>query len=362
MRLKSCLYIELIMTGEDKAKYVDQFLIKLKDADLPSSLADILESNSIPSSENKDKFKLLEHELEKHDLVEFIRGRDNSTLGGQCEYRISGKGLDYVMKEKSTLELFAEKNWRIDQDNTKAIIEDLTKRAEVYLNLTKGPFLKSIGNSRETIAMFKEWYFDSRDLLEGYFDGESRSFAEFINCDISGNSSTLASEFSRLYPLFKVLTKKILNQTVSRNQEITSIMKNKGFVIHGHNDTTKLEVARFIEKFVNKEAVILHEQPNKGRTVIEKFESNSEVDFAVALWTADDEGKAIKEEKLKSRARQNVIFETGYFVGKLGRNRVIILYEEGVEKPSDYHGVVYISLSANWKHDLRNEIEAIYET
>ncbi|MCE7995153.1 MAG: nucleotide-binding protein [Roseivirga sp.] len=137
-------------------------------------------------------------------------------------------------------------------------------------------------------------------------------------------------------------------------------MTNKGFVIHGHNDSAKLEVARFIEKHVKKEAIILHEQPNKGKTVIEKFESNSDVDFAVALWTADDQGKAIKEEKLLNRARQNVIFETGYFIGKLGRERVIILFEDGVEKPSDYNGVVYIPLSGNWKHELQTEIESIY--
>ena len=70
------------MTNQEKAKYIDHFLKELKDASSPSSLASILELSQIPSPENEDKFKLLEYELEKNDLVEFIRGRDNSTLGG----------------------------------------------------------------------------------------------------------------------------------------------------------------------------------------------------------------------------------------------------------------------------------------
>jgi len=214
---------------------------------------------------------------------------------------------------------------------------------------------------RDNINLFIEWFFDSRDMFEKYFDERERNFAEFISCEISGNGYTLASEFSRVYPLFKILKRKILSGNFESNKEIANKLKNKGFIIHGHNDTIKFEVARFIEKTTKKEAIILHEKPNKGKTVIEKFEFNSEVDFAVSLWTADDQGKANKDEQFQNRARQNVIFETGYFIGKLGRERVIILFEKGVEKPSDYDGVVYISLSGDWKHDLQNEIESIYE-
>lgn len=349
------------MTNIEKAEYIDHFLAELKDASFPSSLANILELKQSPSKENKDKFKLLEYELEKNDLVELVRGRDNSTLGGQCEYFISGKGLDFVLKGKSTLELFKDEDDNIGMNDYKSKLEVLSHRAEAYLELTKGDILKSKVNLRENINLFTEWYFESRDLFGEYFDEKERSFAGFINGDTSGNGFSLASQFSRLYPLFKILKGKILNGNVSISQQIVTEMNNKGFVIHGHNDTMKLEVARFIEKYIKKQAVILHEQPNKGKTVIEKFEYNSEVDFAVALWTADDEGKAIKDEDLKSRARQNVIFETGYFIGKLGRDRVIILFEDGVEKPSDYDGVVYISLAGEWKHELRIEIESMYE-
>lgn len=135
---------------------------------------------------------------------------------------------------------------------------------------------------------------------------------------------------------------------------------NRGFLIHGHNQERKYEIARFIENDLKRKVTILHEQPSKGRTIIEKFESYSSVDFAVALWTNDDVGKGKTEKELNNRARQNVIFETGFFIGKLGRQNVIVLYETGVEIPSDYSGVIFISLVDNWKDDLRKEIDAIY--
>lgn len=136
---------------------------------------------------------------------------------------------------------------------------------------------------------------------------------------------------------------------------------NIGFVVHGHNDAIKNEVARFIENDLKRKAIILHEQPNKGRTIIEKFEHHANVDFAVALWTADDIGKCKSEQDFNDRARQNVIFETGFFIGKLGRSNVVVLYENGVEIPSDYQGVIFILFGGNWKDDLRKEIDAIYE-
>jgi predicted nucleotide-binding protein len=135
---------------------------------------------------------------------------------------------------------------------------------------------------------------------------------------------------------------------------------NRGFIVHGHNDARKLEVARYIENDLKRTAIILHEQANKGRTIIEKFEDHSTVDFAVALWTSDDEGKSKKENDLKDRARQNVIFETGFFIGKLGREKVVVLYEDEVEIPSDYSGVIFIRIADNWKDNLRKEIDAIY--
>jgi predicted nucleotide-binding protein len=136
--------------------------------------------------------------------------------------------------------------------------------------------------------------------------------------------------------------------------------QNTAFIVHGHDDAKKFEVARFLESDLTKKAIILHEQANRGKTIIEKFETFSEVDFAIAIWSADDLGKAKDEDDLSKRARQNVVFETGFFIGKLGRQNVIVLHEDGVELPSDYSGVIFISFHGNWKHELAKEIKEIY--
>ena len=134
---------------------------------------------------------------------------------------------------------------------------------------------------------------------------------------------------------------------------------NKVFVIHGKDEGIKETVARFLQTF-GLEPVILHEQANRGRTIIEKFEEHAQVGFAVALLTPDDVG-SLKEERnnLNPRARQNVIFEFGYFIGKLGRERVCALVKGDMEKPSDYDGVLYIPLdeSGGWNNKLIRELK-----
>ena len=132
---------------------------------------------------------------------------------------------------------------------------------------------------------------------------------------------------------------------------------DKVFIVHGHDGELKQSVARIIEK-QGLEATILSEQVNKGRTIIEKFEDYCDVGGAICLFTADDIGKAKKNDSDNLRARQNVVLETGYFMGKLGRDHVVILADEGIEIPSDLSGVVYTN-TKNWKIDLLKELKAM---
>lgn len=131
------------------------------------------------------------------------------------------------------------------------------------------------------------------------------------------------------------------------------------FLVHGHDDDVTASVARFLEK-LDLHPIILHEQPNMGRTVIEKFEAHADVGFAVVLLTPDDIGGLASNGEIKPRARQNVILELGYFIGRLGRARVCALYIEGVEIPSDIHGVLYVAYDGGngWRLKLANEIRA----
>lgn len=132
------------------------------------------------------------------------------------------------------------------------------------------------------------------------------------------------------------------------------------FVVHGRDDGTRDTVARFLQK-IEFRPVILDEQPSQGRTIIEKFERHVHAAFAIALLTPDDVGAlASEKDNLQRRARQNVIFEFGYFMGRLGRERVCAIIEDGVEIPSDYDGVVYINLDDRgaWKMELVRELRA----
>jgi predicted nucleotide-binding protein len=130
------------------------------------------------------------------------------------------------------------------------------------------------------------------------------------------------------------------------------------FVVHGHNDAIREKVSRFLER-LKLAPIVLHEQATRGKTIIEKIEANADVQFAVVILTGDDVGaKATENDKLLPRARQNVILELGYFVGRIGRGNVCALYEDGVEIPSDYHGVGYVPLAGAWRFELAKELRA----
>lgn len=131
------------------------------------------------------------------------------------------------------------------------------------------------------------------------------------------------------------------------------------FIVHGHDVAARETVARFLER-IGFEAVILHEQANQGRTIIEKVEANADVGFAVVLLTPDDQGRAMGAEKLESRARQNVLLELGYFIARLGRGNVCTLRKGGVEIPSDFAGVVWTAMDVNggWQLELAKELKA----
>lgn len=134
---------------------------------------------------------------------------------------------------------------------------------------------------------------------------------------------------------------------------------NEIFVVHGHDDSSKFEVARFIDK-IGLKAIILHEQINSGKTIIEKIEQYTDVIFSLVLLTPDD----ILSDSYNSpihRARQNVIFELGYLMAKLGRSRICALVKDNVEIPSDISGVVYIPYDKEgaWKIKVAKEMKAV---
>lgn len=134
---------------------------------------------------------------------------------------------------------------------------------------------------------------------------------------------------------------------------------NMVFVVHGHDEGAKQTVARFLEQcgFV---AVILHEQADGGRTIIEKIEQYADVVFAIVLYTPCDIGREKNEKRGTPRARQNVVFEHGYLIAKLGRERVCALVKQGVQTPGDIAGVVYkpMDSAGAWKTEILREMKS----
>jgi predicted nucleotide-binding protein len=165
--------------------------------------------------------------------------------------------------------------------------------------------------------------------------------------------SSKTSNLERLEQKIKILKS---NTPITEKNTPPERDKTKVFIVHGHDDSTKNEVARFVEK-LGFDAIILHEQASAGKTIIEKIEHFSNVGFGIVLYTACDVGaKAGNEANLNHRARQNVVFEHGYLIGKIGRENVCALVKGNVEKPNDISGVVYVSLDDEWKIQLAKEL------
>jgi len=141
---------------------------------------------------------------------------------------------------------------------------------------------------------------------------------------------------------------------LQKTKEKTNLLSDKIFIVHGQDDNSKLVLENMLRE-MGLEPIILHKQANKGNTIIEKFEEHADdVEFAFVLFTPDDVGgKMGNQQEQKPRARQNVVLEFGYFLGKLGRRRVCYLYKEGVELPADMHGLVYVKFSSSPEEGYR---------
>lgn len=141
-------------------------------------------------------------------------------------------------------------------------------------------------------------------------------------------------------------------------ERVNNAAGNKVFVVHGRETALREKAARFLEK-AGLEPIILAEQPGKSQTLIEKLEEYGDVAFAVVLLTGDDIGGENAGE-LKPRARQNVVFELGYFVGLLTRKRVTALVDQRIEIFSDIDGVNYVPVDPAdaWKNALARELQA----
>ncbi|MCJ7721087.1 nucleotide-binding protein [Candidatus Bathyarchaeota archaeon] len=155
--------------------------------------------------------------------------------------------------------------------------------------------------------------------------------------------------------------KLLLSPPKSDNRMNNQVRSNKIFVIHGHDNEMKSDVTQTLQK-LDLDPLILHEKPNSEQTLIEKISDYAHVSFAVVLLSPDDLAYPEQKtpEEAKYRAKQNVIFELGYFLGLLGKQNVIAIYrkKKDFEIPNNYNGVLWIEYKTGWYFELIRELQA----
>ncbi len=213
-------------------------------------------------------------------------------------------------------------------------------------------------------SLFQKWLNDTETAISEIFkDNRSpqlRNLQWHLGFDPTDFASKLSSAEAELESMVTEIERFWDEETIPSGIERRgSPAANELFIIHGRDESARDALVGFIRQLGLK-PVILADQPSDGMTIIEKFERHSEVGFAIALLTPDDVVSSQVGEHPEARARQNVIFELGFFVGRFGRSSVCALTKGEPEIPSDYSGVVYIPMESpsDWKLPLMRELKS----
>lgn len=265
-----------------------------------------------------------------------------------------------VTRKKASTEVKTVCELIISRDDMKNKIQDRIQKGLLLLQ-------KSINDNNDLEqfnADYRKWSDFNSELLKrsftnedfkveyegGVFGGISLyepSLGEKINDStrrLQGKIRKLESIMERLELI--PISSHVAEENIEMPQN--SVVKTKKvFIVHGRDEISKTNLEVFLRE-IGLEPIVLHRQADVGQTVIEKFEANSDVGFAFILLTPDEIAYLSPEDSLPDdkrqkelRARPNVMFEFGYFVGKLGRSKVCCLYTGDVVIPSDLNGLIY---------------------
>ena len=262
----------------------------------------------------------------------------------------------------------------ITHDEAKSVLREQIGKGKELLTRAQG--ISNQGQFDDVRRAYFQWSDYNFEFLRQKFSDDSylRAYAGYpgfvpltppsFNEEVRDLQQDIRKNLDRLESLLERLDLIPSSATASTNENASAVgapPRSSVFIVHGHDEGAKQAVARMIDRLGLK-PIILDEQPQAGRTIIEKFEEHAgEVGFAIVLLTPDDVGaKADDAENLKPRARQNVIFELGFFVGSLGRGKVCSLYKQEVEIPSDYDGVGYVEMADNdgWQLSVAKELRS----
>lgn len=250
-------------------------------------------------------------------------------------------------------------------------------REKLTARIAKGRELlrRQVNSQEEAIAFnkdYQKWHDYNETLLDTLFTNNSflTNYRWSVASRVIDHEESVFEEFeawrnaldSRCTFLESVLEQLEIipapqGPAADQNPSRSPTKLTRVFLVHGHDLAARESVARFIEQ-LDLQIVVLHEQPSGGRTIIEKLEHHADVGFALVLLTPDDLGRAVADTDLHPRARQNVILELGFFVGRLGRNCVCALHKGPLELPNDILGVVFIELDSagGWRLALAKEL------
>lgn len=257
------------------------------------------------NEKDKNKNPICYYELDKTDRTEIINSIIKPFLNGE-EFCFNG----YFISKAKINRLLVKTTEKTTKELSKYENEHLSKNIIMYI-------------SPEAIVSYDKY---TTDITKSVFEEAKKN----------------------IIPQKKSLKKNTINDF------------SKVFIVHGHDELAKIEVARFIEK-LGFEAIILSEQANEGKTIIEKIEEYSDVDFGIVLYTPCDVGSEKDTNDFKPRARQNVVFEHGYLIGKLGREKVHALKKDNVETPNDISGIVYTEMDSGkaWQIAIAKEMKKV---
>jgi predicted nucleotide-binding protein len=233
---------------------------------------------------------------------------------------------------------------------------DFDKNKEDYYSWSdyNSEYLKQAFNKENN--EYKKSYDNSGSFFFGSIGGPN-SLAQELK-DFKDKINNKVSNLKKLRAKTDLLKTSLTESIVSIKSPI-ELDKSQVFIVHGHDDVAKTKTARFVEK-LGFEAIILHEQASSSKTIIEKIEEYSNVGFGIILYTpCDIGGTQIANPDLKSRARQNVVFEHGFLIGKIGRSNVCALVKGDIETPNDISGVVYVSMDEAdaWRYTIARELK-----
>jgi predicted nucleotide-binding protein len=374
------------MYSEEQIQLLDGILLHLLNANRRSTLHFITREFSTPDKRNNTSIKNALDVLENLDYLQ--RKYTNSsriiTLTFQGENFIRNGGFRNENKTQKKL----DNNSFTKLDSYLNISrEEFSLKLEDRISIGKDMLNRELNTDIEVQKLEQElWIWDSYNVefvKRSFTPAESEYYVEISNPipsyetimhavkPITSILSTIESAHNEIRDRLAILERlknkielipvKLISKDefVNLKSDRNNPENKKVFIVHGHNENILLEVANMVRS-IGLIPIILHEQANQGLTIIEKFEKYSDVGFAIILLTDDDEGRIKTSNNFNKRARQNVVFEMGYFIALLSRASVCMLYTSGVELPSDLSGLLYTELDSGdcWKKQLTREFTA----